>query len=135
MYGEPDGCCGPVDTTAPISVTINPEARVNVARTATRLGTMTPGEWHTIDITIVNLGYVTGQLVIESPPVPGVELDLPIHELTGEERQEGGIRVRFDAPTVVDTTLTFRALGALGGLALHSSLNLLLRSNTNLLVS
>jgi hypothetical protein len=128
-HGEPAGCCGPVDTTAPISVTINPEARVNVARTATRLGSMTAGVWHTIDITIVNDGYVTGPLAIESDQVRGVELDLPVHEITGEPRQEGGFRVRFDAPTAVDITLTFRALNALGGLANHSSLALLLRSD------
>lgn len=128
MHGEAAGCCGPVDTAAPISVAINPEARVNVARTATRVQSLTTGDWHTIDLTIVNQGYVTGQLAIESDPVPGVELDLPLHELTGEPRQEGGFRVRFEAPTVVDITLTFRALGALGGLANHSSLHLVLRS-------
>ena len=66
MYGEPAGCCGPVDTKAPISVTINPEARVNVARTATRVEPVASGHWHPIDLTIVNDGYVTGQLVIEA---------------------------------------------------------------------
>ena len=128
MYGEPAGCCGPVDTKAPISVTINPEARVNVARTATRVEPVASGHWHPIDLTIVNDGYVTGQLVIESDPVPGVELDLPPHDLTGEPRQEGAIRVRFDSPTIVNVTLNFRALGALGGLATHSAMHLLLRS-------
>ncbi|WP_152691044.1 hypothetical protein [Jiangella alkaliphila] len=122
-------CCGPVDTTAPISVSVNPEARVNVARTATRLGALAPGDWHTIDVTIVNDGYVTGPLTIESDPVRGVELDLPVHQLTGEPRQDGGFRVRFDSPATVDVTLTFRALNALGGLATHSSLSLLLRSS------
>ena len=129
MYGEPAGCCGPVDTAAPISVTINPEARVNVARTATRVASLPTGHWHAIDVTIVNDGYVTGLLEIDSDPVPGIELDLPAHELTGEPRQEGGIRVRFDTPTIVDVTLTFRALGALGGLSNHSSLHLLLRAD------
>ncbi|MGW6278511.1 hypothetical protein [Kribbella sp. NPDC055071] len=130
MYGEPAGCCGPVDTTAPISVSINPEARVNVARTATRIQTLATGEWQPIPLTIANFGYVTGQLAIESDPVPGIELDLPLHDLTGEPRQEGEFRVRFAEPAVVDITLTFRALGSLGGLANHSSLNLLLRSET-----
>ncbi len=130
VHGEPAGCCGPVDTTAPISVTINPEARVNVARTSgRRIESLPIGDWHTIEFPIVNTGYVTGQLVIEGDPVPGVELDLPAHNLTGEPRQEGGFRVRFDLPTVVDITLTFRALGALGGLAIHSSLHLILRSH------
>ena len=66
---------------------------------------------------------------IEGEPVPGVELDLPVHELTGEPRQDGGFRVRFGVPAIVDVTLTFRALGALGGLAIHSSLHLILRSH------
>ena len=129
VHGESTGCCGPVDTTAPISVTINPEARVNVARTGSRVESLTIGDWHTIEFPIVNTGYVTGLLVIEGDPVPDVELDLPVHELTGEPRQEGGFRVRFDVPTIVDVTLTFRALGALGGLAIHSSLHLILRSH------
>ncbi|HEY3556990.1 MAG TPA: hypothetical protein VGL05_05995 [Kribbella sp.] len=123
------GCCDPVETTAPISVTINPEARVNVARTGSRVESLTAGDWHTIEFPIVNTGYVTGRLEIEGDPVPGVELDLPVHELTGAPRQEGAIRLRFDAPTVVDLTLSFRALGSLGGLALHSSLHLILRSH------
>jgi hypothetical protein len=130
MYGEPAGCCGPVDTIAPISVSINPEARVNVARTATRVPTMSTGQWHPIPLTIVNFGYVTGQLTIQSDPVAGIELELPTHDLTGEPRQEGAFQVRFADPAVVDITLTFRALGSLGGLANHSTLNLLLRAET-----
>ncbi|WP_328324590.1 hypothetical protein OHA70_33680 [Kribbella sp. NBC_00382] len=128
-HGEPAGCCAPVDTTAPISVTINPEARVNAARTGHRVASLAMGDWHPIEFPIVNTGFVTGQLVIEADPVPGIELDLPVHELTGEPLQEGGFRVRFDVPTIVDVTLTFRAVGALGGLAIHSTLHLLLRSH------
>ncbi|NEE00787.1 hypothetical protein [Phytoactinopolyspora halotolerans] len=132
-HGEPAGCCAPVETTAPISVTVNPEARVNVARTRARLGPMSVGDWHTVDVTIVNDGYVTGPLAIEAEPVPGVELDLPVHQLTGEHRQDGMFRVRFGVPTAADITLTFRALGALGGLATHSTIHLLLRSDTRAL--
>lgn len=120
------GCCGPVDTDAPLAVTINPEARVNVARSGAPIGTLKPGEWHTIAVTVVNDGFVTGPLAIEAQPVSGVQLDLPDHELTGEHRQDAALRVRLDAPTVVDVTLTFRALGALGGLANHSTVSLLL---------
>lgn len=127
--GEPAGCCGPVETTAPISVTINPEARVNVARTGNRVGSLPVGDWHKIQFPIVNTGFVTGQLVIEGDPVPGIELDLPVHELTGVPREEGYFRVRFDEPSIVDVSLTFSALGALGGLAIHSSLHLILRSH------
>ena len=122
------GCCGPVETDAPIAVTINPEARVNVARSGAPIGTLTPGEWHTVAVTIVNDGFVTGPLAVEAEPVRGLELDLPHHELTGEHRQDAAFRVRLDEPTVVDVTLTFRALGALGGLANHSTVNLLLSS-------
>jgi hypothetical protein len=129
VHGEPAGCCGPVDTTAPLSVTINPEARVNAARTGSRVESLPIGAWHTIEFPIVNTGYVTGLLVIEADPVPDIELDLPAHELTGKPRQEGALRVRFDVPAIVDVTLTFRALAALGGLAIHSSLHLILRSH------
>jgi hypothetical protein len=128
-HGEPAGCCAPVDTTAPISVTINPEARVNVARTGNRVESLAIGDWHAIEFPIVNTGYVTGQLVIEADPVRGIELDLPVHELTGEPQQDGSFRVRFGVPTIVDITLTFHAVGALGGLAIHSTLHLLLRSH------
>ena len=120
------GCCGPVETDAPLAVTINPEARVNVARSGAPIGTLKPGEWHTLAVTVVNDGFVTGPLAIEAEPVSGLRLELPAHELTGEHRQEAAFRVKLDAPTVVDVTLTFRALGALGGLANHSTVNLLL---------
>jgi len=115
-----------VETNAPIAVTINPEARVNVARSGAPIGTLTPGEWHPIAVTVVNDGFVTGPLVVESEPVSGLQLEVPAHELTGEHRQETVFWVRLDAPTVVDVTLTFRALGALGGLANHSTVDLLL---------
>ncbi|MFF0265435.1 hypothetical protein [Kribbella sp. NPDC004536] len=122
------GCCGPVETDAPIAVTINPEARVNVARSGAPVGTLTPGAWHTISVTVVNDGFVTGPLAVEAEPVRGLELDLTVADLTGAPRQDAGFRVRLDEPTVVDVTLTFRALGALGGLANHSTVNLLLSS-------
>jgi hypothetical protein len=122
------GCCGPVETDAPLAVTINPEARVTVARTGAPLGELKPGEWHTIAVAVVNDGFVTGPLIAEAGPVPGVDWDLPVHHLTGEHRQDAAFRIRLDVPTVVDVTLTFRALAALGGLATHSTTNLLLRS-------
>lgn len=122
------GCCGPVATDAPIAVTINPEARVNVARSGAPVGVLTPGEWHTISVTVVNDGFVTGPLAVEAEPVRGHELDQVVHELTGEHRQDAVFRVRLAEPTMVDVTLSFRALGALGGLANHSTVNLLLSS-------
>jgi hypothetical protein len=123
------GCSGPVETNAPIAVTINPEARVSAARTTAPIGRLTPATWHTIDVTLINDGFVTGPLAIETEPIRGIHLDLPTHELTGEHRQELAFRVQFDAPTVVDVPLTFRALAALGGLATHSTVQLLLRAD------
>jgi hypothetical protein len=122
------GCCGPVETDAPIAVTINPEARVNAVYTSAPLGELTRGDWHTIDVAVVNDGFVTGPLAIEAEPVRGVDLDLPVHELCGEHHQDVAFRVRFNTATVADVTLTFRALAALGGLANHSTIHLLLRA-------
>lgn len=122
------GCCGPVESDAPIAVTINPEARVSVVRTAARLGNPKPGEWHTIPIAVINQGYVTGSLSIEADPVRGIELDLPTNDLTGEHHQYGALRVRLHT-SAVDLTLTFRAATALGGLANHSTIHFLLRSS------
>jgi hypothetical protein len=127
-HADACGCSGPVETDAPIAVTINPEARVNAARTTAPIGRLTPDAWHTIDVTLINEGFVAGPLAIETDPIPGVELDLPLHELTGEHRQDIAFRIHFDAPTVVDVPLTFRALAALGGLATHSTVHLLLRA-------
>lgn len=122
------GCCGPVDTQSPIAVTINPEARVSVMRTSAPLGELAPGEWHTIDVAIVNEGFVTGPMTIEAEPVPGCDLDLPVHQLTGERRQDAAFRVRFSSATILDLTLTFRAHSSLGGLAKHSTVHFLLRA-------
>ncbi|TDE09707.1 hypothetical protein [Jiangella asiatica] len=128
MSDHAPGCgCGPIDTTAPIAVSINPEARVTVARTGTALGDLIPGQWHTIGVAVRNDGFVAGPLAIEAPPVNGVDLDLPVHELTGHHRQDTAFGVRLHTATTVEVNLTFRALAALGGLANHSTLHLLLR--------
>jgi hypothetical protein len=132
MHPTHCGCSAPVETHAPIAVTINPEARVNVARTPAPIGRLTPAVWHRIDVTLVNEGFVTGPLTIETESIPGVHLDLPVHELTGEHRQEFAFRVLFEQPTVADVPLTFRALAALGGLATHSTIHLFLRADENL---
>ncbi|MFF0458592.1 hypothetical protein [Nocardia africana] len=105
---------------------------MNVTRTSAPLGELPPGDWHPIDITVVNEGFVTGPLAIDATPVRGIELDLPLHELTGEHRQDLAFRFRFTTATATataaDVTLTFRALAALGGLANHSTIHLLLRT-------
>ncbi|WP_344240222.1 hypothetical protein [Kribbella hippodromi] len=117
-----------METDAPITVTINPEARVNVARTTAPIPTLTPNEWHPIPITLTNEGFVTGPLAITTDPVPGLDLNLPTHTITGAPRQDLTIHARLHTPTTVDVSLTFKALNALGGLATHSHLHLLLRA-------
>lgn len=122
------GCCGPVESDAPLAVTINPEARVSVVRTRSPIGDPKPGEWHTIPVAVINEGFVTGPLAIEADPVSGIQLDLPAHELTGENHQRTAFRVLLDT-SAVDVTLTFRAVAALGGLANHSTVHFLVRSD------
>ncbi|MDX3005089.1 hypothetical protein PWY87_25665 [Kribbella solani] len=117
-----------METDAPIAITINPEARVNVTRTTAPIPTLTPNEWHPIPITLTNEGFVTGPLSITTDPVPGLDLDLPTPTITGAPRQDLAIHARLHSPTTVDISLTFRALNALGGLATHSQIHLLLRA-------
>lgn len=124
------GCCGQVESDAPIAVTINPEARVSVVCTGAPIGEPKPGEWHTIDVAVINQGFVAGSLSIEADPVCGIQLDLPVHELTGEHHQDAAFRIRLDT-SAVDVTLTFRAMTALGGLAKHSTIHFLVRSGSN----
>lgn len=128
-YRASAGCCGPVESEAPIAVTINPEARVSAVRTNAAIGEAKLGEWHTIDIAVFNEGFVAGSLVIEAEPARGIQLDLPVSELSGEHRQDTSLRIRLDT-SAVDLTLTFRAITALGGLAKHSTIHFLVRSGS-----
>lgn len=124
------GCCGPVESAAPIAVVINPEARVSVVRTKAQLGAPRPRQWHTIHVEVINEGFVSGPLAIEGEPVSGAELDLPTHHLTGEQHQTVAFRIRLDTKAA-DVTLTFRALSSLGGLASHSTIHFLIRAASN----
>lgn len=129
QHGAPTrGCCGTVETAFPIAVTINPEARVSAMLTGAALGEPMRDDWHKIDIAILNEGFVTGPLAIEAEPASGVLFDLPVHELTGQRRQDGAFFVCLTTVSVADVTLTFRALSAIGGLANHNTIHLLLRA-------
>ncbi|MGW3955390.1 hypothetical protein ACWEKM_31660 [Streptomyces sp. NPDC004752] len=119
-------CCGSTATEAPILVTINPEARVNVTRVPVALPEIRSGEWTAIPISVVNEGYTTGALVIEASPVMGIEFDDLHHVLTGRN-QEIHLLVRFDEAATVEIELRFLAAHALGGLSLHDTIPLILR--------
>lgn len=125
--GEPtEHCCAPTGVSAPISITINPEARVNVARTQAPLPACTVGEWVRVPIRVINEGFVTGPLVGEARPVAGVALDLPAYALTGAD-QDLTFGLRCDGPGLAEIELRFLALAALGGLADHATVTLLVR--------
>ncbi len=108
---------------AALLITINPEARVDVARTADPLPRFPLGEW--VPIAVANQGYVTGPLDCWIEQGDGVEVAPLPHRLTGRDQQmELGVRLVEPGPRAV--TLRFAALGALGGLADHSTIPLVL---------
>jgi hypothetical protein len=120
-------CCAPADTDAAFAVTINPEGRVEAARTDVAVDALPPGEWATIRVAVLNQGYVTGALQVRWSPLPGVEVDAPDTELTGESIQDAEFRVRLTEPGAADLTVRFWALGSLGGLANKNTSSLYLR--------
>ena len=123
-------CCGPTETTSPIVVTINPEARVSVQRTDVPLGTAAPDQWLDIPFDVINQGFVTGALTIEPSRLHSVELHAAPTALSGSASQRGRFRVRAGAGVVEDITLRFWARGALGGLADRNSIDLLIRGDS-----
>lgn len=120
-------CCTPVPTDAAFVVTINPEGRVDAVRTDVTVDALRPGEWATMKVAVVNQGYVTGPLQLRWSTLPGVEVDAPDTQLTGEPRQDTQFRVRLVAPAAADLTLRFWALGTLGGLSNKNTAYLYLR--------
>jgi hypothetical protein len=118
MSCEPGcACCTPETGDAAFVVTINPEGRVEAARTETAIDQPRPGEWATVGVAVINQGYVTGPLQLRWSSLPGVEVDAPDTELTGAPRQDTRFWVRLAEPGGVDLMLRFWALGSLGGLA------------------
>lgn len=130
MSCEPGcSCCTPAVEDAAFVVTINPEGRVEAARTELPVAPVRPGEWAEIDVAVLNQGYVTGPLQLRWSRLPGLEVDAPDTELTGAARQDTRFRVRLDAGAA-DVTLRFWALGALGGLANKNTAQLYVRTAT-----
>ncbi|WP_152361772.1 hypothetical protein [Microlunatus speluncae] len=128
MACEPGCPCCSTDTgNAVLVVTINPEGRVEAARTDVALDPARPGEWASVAVAVINQGYVTGPLQLRWSTLPGVEVDAPDTELTGAPRQDTRFRVRLTRPGGADLTLRFWALGSLGGLANKNTAFLYLR--------
>ncbi len=120
-------CCTPAATDAAFVVTINPEGRVEAARTDLKVDRLRPDAWAEIPVSVTNQGYVTGPLQLRWSSVPGVEVDAPDMELTGAPSQQTRFRVRLAEPGAADLTLRFWAIGALGGLANKNTAYLYLR--------
>lgn len=128
MNGCPPNCtCCHTDITTPFAITINPEARVDASRTASPIPRVVVGQWTELPFTVVNQGFVTGDLEIEVESAVGAEVNAPALSLTGAPMQHASFTVRLDASQIVDVTLRFWALGAMGGLANKNTLNFLLR--------
>lgn len=128
MHCEPGcTCCADTTANAVLSVTINPEARVEAHRTEVALDPLRPGEWSTVPVAIVNQGFVTGPLQMRWATMPGVDVDAQDFELTGAPTQDAQFRVRIAEPHDADITVRFWALGALGGLANKNTASLYLR--------
>ncbi|MFC7624091.1 hypothetical protein [Microlunatus sp. GCM10028923] len=129
MSCEPGcSCCTPAVDDAAFVVTINPEGRVEAARTELAVAPVRPGEWAEIDVAVLNQGYVTGPLQLRWSRLPGVEVDAPDTELTGAARQDTRFRVRLADRGAADVTFRFWALGALGGLANKNTAQLYVRT-------
>ncbi len=128
MSCEPGcACCTPDTGEAAFVVTINPEGRVEAARTDAGIDRARPGEWLTVAVAVINQGYVTGPLQLRWSTLPGVEVDAPDTELTGAPRQDTRFRVRLAEPGAADLMIRFWALGSLGGLANKNTAFLYLR--------
>lgn len=120
-------CCTPATTDAAFVVTINPEGRVEAARTDVEVGRLQPGAWADVPVLVVNQGYVTGPLQVRWTGVPGLDVDAPDTELTGAPTQDGWFRIRLAEPGAVDLTVRFWAIGSLGGLANKNTAHLYVR--------
>lgn len=95
----------------PITVTINPEARVSV----TMAGALPPpapcGTAADLAVMIVNRGFVTvrleAELVGDAPE--GVKLDFGSAPLTGVPEEQRVLRITLAKPGTTDLTVAFRA--------------------------
>lgn len=96
------------DRTTHVEVTVNPEARVSVARTRIEIPPIIE-ETLTLSVGITNEGMVTATLeasLVGDTPA-GAALDFA-HELSGEARDATTVHVRIPGACVADITVAFR---------------------------
>jgi hypothetical protein len=114
--GEPvthahDDVVDVVVSAAPITVTINPEARVSVARGEIAPSPAICGQAMDWVVRIVNDGFVTAPLLatlVGSVPA-GVTLDFSEEPLKGVPEERRVLRMTLTRPGLLDITISFRA--------------------------
>jgi hypothetical protein len=94
----------------PITVTINPEARVSVAWLGNVLPPVPCGTAATLRVKILNRGFITSRLEVE--PVGevrnNVNLDFEPSSLKGVPEEIRNLRITLKKPDPTDVTLAFK---------------------------
>jgi hypothetical protein len=101
----------PSPEAAPITLTINPEARVSVVMTGAIPPAVPCGSPLDLPVRVVNQGFVTAPLeavLVENVPA-GVTLDLDVEPLKGVAEEVRVLRVTLKEPGQTDLTVAFRA--------------------------
>jgi hypothetical protein len=96
---------------APIKITINPEARVSVARGAALPSSAICGQPLELGVKIVNQGFVTAPLevrLVDSVP-EGVAVEFPAEPLRGSPEEHRVLLLILENPGPLDITIAFRA--------------------------
>jgi hypothetical protein len=119
----------------PITITINPEARLSVAITGAMPSKAPCGTPITLPVTIVNQGFVTARIdaaLVDADPT--VSLDFDAYSLKGLPLERRRLRLTLSKPGLLDITLAFREhndIPDLGGRDRIHFLMRCLRQNTS----
>jgi hypothetical protein len=98
-------------TTAPIRLTINPEARVSVAMTDVMPPPVSCGAVLDVPVDVVNQGFVTAPLdatLVGNAP-KGITVTLDAEPLKGVPAETRMLHVTLTQPGLTDLTVAFRA--------------------------
>jgi len=96
---------------APITVTINPEARFSVSWTGGPLPAAVCGQPIQLPVRIVNQGFVTAvveAILVDSIP-EGTNIDFSVEPLTGVREERRVLNLTLHHPGREDLTIAFRA--------------------------
>ena len=113
---------------APITITINPEARVSVVRGDTALTAARCGTTMNVPVVIVNKGYVTAKLVatLVEPIPPGVTAEFSPEPLSGAGKETRTLQLTLRRPGLLDVTISFRPVNDIPDLGGRDRVHLLL---------